>query len=126
MQKAFISMELAMELTIDDSTVRLVIDWLGMKKHYSCSIQDVTGISDFRYPDRRPELKFWMGNQCHSLKKFDLTGLEVDWLAFELSDRLGIPTQLISVINDDNPTVVGTTHSKSVSPNPTAATNPPA
>ncbi|MEO0539006.1 MAG: serine/threonine-protein kinase [Cyanobacteria bacterium P01_A01_bin.123] len=100
-------------LSIDQSKIRLVRNWFGIKRSHSSPIQDVIKIERLSYREQfdtveyRGELKalysgltIWVGNQCFSLEKVNavggvhrLTGVELDWLAFELSDWLDLPVQ---------------------------------
>ncbi|MCU0537441.1 MAG: hypothetical protein MUD14_26430, partial [Hydrococcus sp. Prado102] len=75
--------------------------WFGIKKRYTSPIQDIVKIE--RLSDKKLlywGLNIWAGNQCYSLEKFNknrdlrrLTEIEIDWLAFELSDWLDLPIQ---------------------------------
>jgi serine/threonine protein kinase len=90
-----------LQLSIDSTEICLTHDWLGIKKRSSSPTQDILKLERLR--DKKflfSRLNIWAGNQCYSLEKFNttqdlrrLTEIELDWLAFELSDWLDLPIQ---------------------------------
>jgi serine/threonine protein kinase len=101
-----------MQLSIDESKIRLTIGWLGFKKRYSSPTQDIIKLERLHYKTSSQDfplyskLYLWVGNQRYSLGDFNptsgyqncfeenrLTELELDWLAVELSDWLDLPIQ---------------------------------
>lgn len=102
-----------LQLSITQTEISLTHNWLGIKKKYSSRTQDIIKLERLSHKEHSngikntSELKFlysalniWAGNQCYSLEKANtirgirrLTEVELDWLAFELSDWLDLPVQ---------------------------------
>jgi hypothetical protein len=100
-------------LSIDQREIYLTSNWLGIKKRYSSPTQDIIKLERVTYKEffdtmqktSKPKLLYsglniWVGNQCYALEKGSfiggirqLTPVELDWLAVELSDWLDLPIQ---------------------------------
>lgn len=94
---------------IDQRKICITSHWLGFKRTYTASVQDITKLEHMQYRiynldntiQQAPYsgLYLWIGNKFYSLETLGtafknvrrLTEVELDWLAFELSDWLDLP-----------------------------------
>ncbi|WP_063712035.1 serine/threonine protein kinase [Coleofasciculus chthonoplastes] len=101
------------QLSIEPREIYLTRNWLGIKKRYSSPTKDIIKLERVTYKEyfdtmqktSKPKLLYsglniWVGNQCYALEKGSLIGgirqltpVELDWLAVELSDWLDLPIQ---------------------------------
>jgi serine/threonine protein kinase len=99
-------------LSIDQKEICLTSNWLGFQKSRSSPTQDIIKLERLHYETlnnfqgstelkvRYSALTVWAGNQRYTLEEFNregkerqLTEIEIDWLAAELSDWLDLPIQ---------------------------------
>lgn len=93
------------QVLIDESKIYFTYGWLGFKKKYSSSTKDIIKLERICPPvSDKPDpineqlflyssVDLWVGNKYHSLRRFNLTSVELDWLAVELSEWLCLPIQ---------------------------------
>lgn len=102
-----------MQLLIDESKIYFTWGWLGFKKKKSAPTQDITKLErlllkiDHQEPSH-PQVQYsglqlWVGNECHSWNGFNLTQVELDWLAVELSEWLDLPLQISGSVISASP-----------------------
>jgi len=103
------------EIVINQDQIYFSYDWLGLKRRYISPVEDVIRLERLQHTVQSRStgdslnpvtvqfsgLYIWVGNKCYTLGKFksmsrepsQLTEVEIDWLATELSEWLDLPIQ---------------------------------
>ena len=119
------------QLSIAQEKACLTVDWLGLKRRFSFPTKEISRIErrtlGFSHGTsiQYSALYLWAGNRAHAIGSLNPTGselsqlteVELDWLADELSDWLDLPVRRYGGISaaseDSSPTAVAATKSSS-------------